>query len=75
VNSVLLTGRRTRDPEMGGLASGKNVTTSNELPTSRHGPECCGVDLVPGLRAPYRPPIGGVSSGGWTCRSSTGQVR
>src|SRR5512134_2885117 len=35
VNKVLLTGRLTRDPEMRGLASGKNVTTftvaSNEF--------------------------------------------
>jgi single-strand DNA-binding protein len=35
VNRVLLTGRLTRDPEMRGLASGKNVTTftvaSNEF--------------------------------------------
>ncbi len=35
MNKVLLTGRLTRDPEMRGLASGKNVTTftvaSNEF--------------------------------------------
>jgi single-stranded DNA-binding protein len=35
VNRVLITGRLTRDPEMRGLASGKNVTTftvaSNEF--------------------------------------------
>ena len=35
MNRVLLTGRLTRDPEMRGLASGKNVTTftvaSNEF--------------------------------------------
>ena len=32
MNRVLITGRLTRDPEMRGLASGKNVTTFRELP-------------------------------------------
>ncbi len=30
MNKVLLTGRLTRDPEMRGLASGKNVTTFSD---------------------------------------------
>ena len=38
MNKVLLTGRLTRDPEMRGLASGKNVTTFT-LATTEYGGE------------------------------------
>ena len=47
MNRVLLTGRLTRDPEMRGLASGKNVTTGMELPNPlRRAAAVCG-DVVP----------------------------
>ena len=47
MNRVLLTGRLTRDPEMRGLASGKNVTTFRESPLSQRRPAS---DGVAGLR-------------------------